>query len=90
MKAFAQAKVSISTVAIYPHPGQGVDVMKAIAAATGGRFYFPQDPNELPSIFTKEAKTLKRSMIQNVTFTPELTAPSPILKGIEATPPRST
>jgi len=82
LKAFAAAKVSVSTVTIYPHGNQDVSVMKAIAAATGGRHYFPQDPQQLPSIFIKEAKTLKRSMIQNVTFTPRVEIPSPILKGI--------
>jgi uncharacterized membrane protein len=86
VNAFAQAKISVSTVAINPHQQQDAAVMQSIAAATGGRFYFPQDPNQLPSIFIKEAKTIRRSMIQNVTFTPAMAAPSPILKGIEGTP----
>ena len=33
--------------------------MQAVAAATGGRYYFPQDPKQLPSIFVKEAKTFR-------------------------------
>jgi hypothetical protein len=45
------------------------------------------DPNELPSIFIKEAKTLKRSMIQNGTFVPAVEFSSPALKGIDALPP---
>ena len=61
-------------------------VVQAIADATGGRFYYPHDPNELPRIFIKEAKTLKRSMIQNKVFTPTVEFPSPVLKGIEALP----
>jgi hypothetical protein len=55
-------------VAINPHGGQDISVMQSIAAATGGRYYFPQDPAQLPSIFIKEAKTLKRSMLQNRVF----------------------
>ncbi len=78
-----QVKVSVSTVAINPHTPQDVTVMRAIAGATGGRYYFPQDPAQLPSIFIKEAKTLKRSMIQNLTFVPTVEAPSPVLKGVE-------
>jgi len=84
---FAAAQISVSTVAINPHGGQEQSIMAAIASATGGRYYFPQDPAELPSIFIKEAKTLKRNMIQNRTFVPAAGFPSPILKGIETVPP---
>ncbi len=84
---FVEAKISVTTVAINPHGGQEVTIMQTIAAETGGRYYFPQDPCELPSIFIKEAKTLKRSMIQNTTFTPSFQFPSPIMKGIAAVPP---
>jgi hypothetical protein len=61
--------------------------MRAIASVTGGRYYFPADPNELPSIFIKEAKTLKRSMIQNEEIFPRagLDA-SQVLEGIDAVP----
>lgn len=86
VQAYADAKISISMIAINPHGGVDVSIMQSIAAATGGRYYFPQDPAQLPSIFIKEAKTLKRSMIQNKVFTPEITFPSPILKGLEALP----
>ena len=87
LKQLLADKITVSTVAINPHGGQTVSLMEAIAAATGGRFYYPQDPNELPSIFIKEAKTLKRSMLQNKTFTPTLDFPSSVLKGIDALPP---
>lgn len=86
LQSMANAKISISTVAINPHGGQDAGVLQAIADATGGRYYFAQDPRQLPSIFVKEAKTLKRSMIQNKTFTPTIEFPSPILKGIDALP----
>ncbi len=84
---FAQAQISVSTVAINPHGGQEQSIMGAIAGATGGRYYFPKDPQELPSIFIKEAKTLRRNIVQNRTFTPTAAFPSPILKGIDAVPP---
>jgi uncharacterized membrane protein len=84
---FIKEKVSISMVAIFPHGGQEVSKMRAIASVTGGRYYFPADPNELPSIFIKEAKTLKRSMIQNEEIFPRagLDA-SQVLEGIDAVP----
>lgn len=83
---FIKEKVSISMVAIFPHGGAEVSKMRAIASVTGGRYYFPADPNELPSIFIKEAKTLKRSMIQNEEIFPRAGFPSQVLDGIEAVP----
>jgi hypothetical protein len=61
--------------------------MQQLAGVTGGRHYMVMDPNELPSIFIKEAKTLKRSMIQNLTFVPAVEFASPVLKGIDSMPP---
>ena len=84
---FAAAQISVSTVAINPHGGQEQSIMGAIARATGGRYYFPQNPNQLPAIFIKEAKTLRRNVIQNRTFLPTLSFPSPIVKGIDTIPP---
>lgn len=86
VQGYVDAKITMSMIAINPHGGQDVSIMQSIAAATGGRYYFPQDPGQLPSIFIKEAKTLKRSMLQNRVFSPQVEFPSPILKGIEATP----
>lgn len=86
VQAYVDAKITVSMIAINPHGGQDISVMQAVAATTGGRYYFPKDPNQLPSIFIKEAKTLKRSMLQNKVFTPQVEFPSPILKGFDALP----
>ena len=86
MKKIIAEKITVSTVTISPHGGQEIDAYRMVAESTGGRSYFPSDPARLPSIFVKEAKTLKRSQIQNVTFTPKFGFPSPILKGIDAVP----
>jgi uncharacterized membrane protein len=86
IQGYIGAKISVSTISINPHGNVATPIMPRIASATGGRHYFPKDPRKLPSIFIKEAKTLKRSMIQNITFTPEVDFPSLILKGIEALP----
>lgn len=87
VQEFVAAKVSVSMIAINPHGGQDISIMQSIAQQTGGRYYFPQDASQLPGIFIKEAKTLKRSMLQNKVFTPEVEFPSPVLKGIEQLPP---
>lgn len=84
---FRDDKISISTVAINPHGGQTLDFMEMIADATGGRFHHVEDAEKLPGIFIKEAKTMKRSMLQNKVFAPQVQFPSPILKGIESMPP---
>ena len=86
IKQFIDAKISVSMVAIFPHGGLEISKMQSVAEVTGGRYYFPEDPNQLPAIFIKESKTLKRSMLQNKVFAPEVAFPSPILKGIEGMP----
>jgi len=83
---FIANKISISMVAVFPHGGQEISKMRSIAGVTGGRYYFPSDPNTLPSIFIKEAKTLRRSLIQNKAISPEVGFPSPVLKGINGIP----
>jgi uncharacterized membrane protein len=86
MEQLLTAKITVSTVSIFPHGSQEVAAFSAIATTSGGRAYFPQDPNTLPQIFVKEAKTLRRSQIQNGDFTPTLAFPSPIVKGLGAVP----
>ena len=87
IKSFQDEQISVSTVAVFPHGGQEVSVMQGIAKATNGNFYFPDDPNSLPGIFIKEAKTLKRTLIQNKTVLPELAMSHPLLAGLSAPPP---
>lgn len=86
LKKYVAAMVTVSTVAIFPHSPEQVTSLRDIAAATGGKYYNPDDPNELPSIFIKEAKTLKRTMIQKKTISVAAGYPSPVLDGITAMP----
>ncbi|MFY9256053.1 MAG: VWA domain-containing protein [Fuerstiella sp.] len=86
MKKFRDSQTTISTVAIFPHDPRDAQVLNAIASQTNGRFYFPADPNQLPSIFIKEAKTLRRSQIQKRTFTPRLLNDDPSLRDISSLP----
>lgn len=87
IKEFVDNEVSVSLVAIAPHGGRDISTMRGIASATNGRYYFPSDPEQLPSIFIKEAKTLRRNMIQEKDFIPEVQFVSPILKGLDGLPP---
>lgn len=85
IKSFIDNQVSVSTVAIFPHDGN-TRTLEMIAGVTGGRFYFPSDPNQLPSIFIKEAKTLRRSQIQKRDFVPELQNVDPLIRDIGVPP----
>jgi len=86
LQQYVAENISISTVAVFPHGGVEIGLLKRIANTTKGNYYFPDDPNELPSIFIKEAKTLKRSMIQEIDFHPHVGYPSPVLEGIDGMP----
>jgi uncharacterized membrane protein len=87
VQQFVNEKISCTMVAVFPHGGADISKMRSIAGVTGGKYYFPSDPKELPKIFIKEAKTLKRNMVQNKTIQPEVGFPSQVLEGIDALPP---
>lgn len=87
----AQNKITVSCVAIKPHSPRDVDVMKYISLKTRGRFYNlkEEDAGQLPQIFIKEAQVVKRSLIYNKPFQPQLYLTSELTKGIrqENVPP---
>lgn len=80
-------KIAVSTVTVSPHGESDTASMKRIADATGGRAYTPDNPSELPAIFVKEARTLKRSMIQEKTIVPSPGVPSSLLESLQNPPP---
>lgn len=85
LEKFIENEVSVSTVAVFPHNGDTA-ILEEIAGVTGGRFYYPSDPNQLPSIFIKEAKTLRRSQLQIRDFIPSRVNTDPMLKDIVESP----
>ena len=86
LQEYVDEQITVSTVAVFPHGPQGTKFMQGISSVTGGRFYFPPDPRELPKIFIKEAKTLRRKQVQERTFVPELTTDDSIVRGLENLP----
>lgn len=66
VQKFVDAKITISTVLIFPHGGFDVGTMRNVAKATGGNTYEvtkDEQLDSLPKIFVKEAQTVKRSLI---------------------------
>ena len=82
------AGITVSTVAVYPHDPSHVNSLIRVAQLTGGRFYHAQDPAELPHIFIKEAQVVRRPLIWEETFTPQVRfGLSELLKGVNGLPP---
>lgn len=67
-------KITCSTVGIGYGAHVMVDRMMPIAKATGGEFYAVKNPRKVPQIFVKEARVVKRALIENRQFTPALTS----------------
>jgi uncharacterized membrane protein len=87
LRAYVDAKVSISTVLVAPHTPTAAATMQSIAQVTGGDFYEVTNPKDLPQIFIKEAQLVVRSLLQEGRFTPARTSslPGPV-SGFDAVP----
>lgn len=81
-------KITCSTIGI----GYGSHVveqtLRDISSRTGGRFYACRNPKTLPQIFVKESKVVRRPLISEETFTPQVqNAFSEVLAGIDPREP---
>ena len=81
---YARKKITVSTIGI----GWGGHVvqqtMADIARRTGGKYYAARNPRQLPQIFSKESKVVRRPLIVDDSFTPQvLQAHSDLLAGID-------
>ena len=85
LQALVAAKISVSTVCIAPHSPSDQNMLKNVAQATGGNYYFVTNPNRLPQIFTKEAAVVKRGMVVEEPFVPKVLHESELLQGLTAT-----
>lgn len=79
-----QAGITLSTVAV----GSGADIplLKVLAYGGKGRFYATDEFTDIPKIFAKETFLAGKTYLNNRTFTPKLTAYSPILSDLESIP----
>jgi len=78
--------ITISTVGVGDgHNDQG---LRNLAQTGQGQFYPVSDPNNLPQVFIKEARMIRKNLIRELLFTPGLrNTGSPIIAGIDALPP---
>ncbi len=82
----AAAKITCTGVCIWPHSPASKQNLQVLAQSTGGRYYDVTDPAALPQIFIKEAQVVRRALIVEEPFTPQISfGLSEILKGV--TPP---
>lgn len=80
------AGITVSGVAIAPHDVSTVNSLKEMAFWGAGNFYYPKTGEELPRIFTKEATIVRKSLIRETPFLPNMAAPSEVVTGFRALP----
>ena len=84
MRDFKRAKITVSTIAIGWGGHVEQAVLRQIASDTGGRFYAARNPRQLPQIFSKESKVVRRPLIVDEPFQPIVVdAHSELLAGID-------
>ncbi len=71
--------ITVSAVGV----GQGaaVELLKTIAAAGDGSFYFTADPTAIPQIFTQDTMKHMGRLIREVNFVPQKVEQHPMIKG---------
>ncbi len=80
-----RAGITLSTI------GVGVDhnakLLDQLALDGGGEYHPIVDPNDLPQVFIKEARTIRKNLIKEADFTPRrVQTGSPVMVGLDATP----
>ena len=81
-----RAGITLSTIGV----GEGQDALLLdYLAFNGGGLYHPvTDPNDLPQVFIKEARTIRQNLIKEADFVPQLVRTgSPVMTGLDQTPP---
>lgn len=93
IQEYVDNKVTVSTVAVFPHGGPAdLANMERIATSTGGAYHEitrNEQLSSLPEIFIKEAKVVKRSLLwEGEPFSPALSlAGTEAMRGVPAPVP---
>lgn len=81
LQAIVKAKITISTVAVFPHDTLA-PTLQVIARIGKGRFYNVTSAAQIPRIFLKEATTVLKPAVIEEPFFPKVDPTSPFLKGV--------
>ena len=82
-----RADISVSTIGV--GDGHDAQLLERIALQCGGNYYpvDPNDPDGLPQVFVKEARTIRKNLIREVDFAPtRRNTGSPIMVNLPETP----
>ena len=86
LKQYERAQITVSTIAIGWGAHVRTNVLQNIARRTKGQFYQARKPRQLPQIFVKESKVVRRPLIVDEPFQPQLLdAFSELLAGVGST-----
>ena len=81
VRQMAQQRITVSTVAL------GEDADKWLMSQVGdwgqGRYYFANDAESVPRIFTSETILVARTLVEEHTFVPSIRQDHEVLRGIE-------
>ncbi len=82
----ADAKITVSAIGVGDQVNRSLLIR--LAQATGGTYHPVSDPHDLPQIFMREARTVRRNLVKEGLFNPTLLqTASPIVGGISDPPP---
>lgn len=92
LSQFQKARITITTVGVFPHSPSDLATLKTMADQTQGTFYAVQNTGQLatlPQIFFKEAQRIRRPLIwEGDPFVPTFTGQlSETMRGIRGIPP---
>ena len=80
-----RAGITLSTIGV--GVDHNADLLNDLAFDGGGEYHPIVDPNDLPQVFIKEARTIRKNLIKEADFTPRrVQTGSPVMAGLDATP----
>jgi len=92
----AKAGITLSTIGV--GDGHDAKLLSDLANMGGGQYHPISNPNDLPQVFVKEAKTIRKNLIKEKTFDPVVRATGspvmadlgdpPVLHGLVRTEPK--
>lgn len=80
-QTMAASRITVSTVAV--GADAGTQLLEEIARLGKGRYYFTEDPSQVPQIFAKETVTAGQSAIDEAPFLPQLIRATHALNDID-------